>query len=73
MAPKQTMVLKVHMSCEKYRTKAMKIVVGTNGVTGVRLEKDQEKLTVEGERVDIVALAQTLSKKVGSTEIIKVS
>ncbi|KAF2545517.1 hypothetical protein F2Q70_00024028 [Brassica cretica] len=70
---KQTMVLKVNMSSEKYRTKAMKIVVGASGVKGVRLEKEQGKLMVEGEGVDVLALAQTLKKKVGKTEIIKVS
>ncbi|WZY96405.1 hypothetical protein YC2023_068734 [Brassica napus] len=70
---KQTIVLKVNMSGKKYRNKAMKIVVGTSGVTGVRLEKDKETLTVEGEGVDVLALARALEKKVGKTEIIKVS
>ncbi|KAL0708750.1 hypothetical protein Bca4012_075176 [Brassica carinata] len=69
----QTMVLKVNMSSEKYRTKAMKIVVGASGVKGVRLEKEQGKLMVEGEGVDVLELARTLKKKVGKTEIIKVS
>ena len=39
----------------------------------MRLEKEQGKLMVEGEGVDVLALAQTLKKKVGKTEIIKVS
>ncbi|CDY49336.1 BnaA05g32980D [Brassica napus] len=51
------------MSGKKYRNKAMKIVVGTSGVTGVRLEKDKETLTVEGEGVDVLALARALEKK----------
>ncbi|KAG2261731.1 hypothetical protein Bca52824_068810 [Brassica carinata] len=70
---KQTMVLKVRMRCEKCRTKAMTIVAGTYGVTAVQLEREQGKLMVEGERVDIAALAQTLTKKVGYTEIIYVA
>ena len=39
----------------------------------MRLEKDKETLTVEGEGVDVLALARALKKKVGKTEIIKVS
>ncbi|KAF8108382.1 hypothetical protein N665_0109s0010 [Sinapis alba] len=69
----QTMVLKVRMRCEKCRTKAMMIVAGTYGVTAMRLDREQEKLVVEGERVEIAVLVQTLSKKVGYTEILHVS
>ncbi|KAJ4901369.1 Uncharacterized protein Rs2_15320 [Raphanus sativus] len=69
---KQTMVLKVPPMSEKSRIKTMKIVSVTYGVTGVWLEKEQGKLTVEGEGVDISALVQTLRKKVGYTDIIKV-
>lgn len=39
----------------------------------MRLEKEQGKLMVEGEGVDVLELARTLKKKVGKTEIIKVS
>ncbi|KAL0737360.1 hypothetical protein Bca4012_013570 [Brassica carinata] len=69
---KQTMVLKVRMKCEECRTKAMTIVAGTHGVTAVRLERGKGKLMVEGERVDIADLVQTLAKKVGDTEILYV-
>lgn len=43
-----------------------------SGVMGVWFEKEQGKLTVEGEGVDILAFAQTLKKKLGSAEIIEV-
>ena len=44
-----------------------------SGVTSVRLEREQGKLVVEGEQVEIAVLAQTLTKKVGRTEIVHVS
>ncbi|XP_022543715.1 uncharacterized protein LOC106401020 isoform X1 [Brassica napus] len=55
------------------RTKAFKIIAGTFGVMSVRLEREQGKLVVEGEQVEIAVLAQTLTKKVGRTEIVHVS
>lgn len=44
-----------------------------SGVMSVRLEREQGKLVVEGEQVEIAVLAQTLTKKVGRTEIVHVS
>ena len=49
-----------------------------SGVNAMRLDEDkekqnQEKLTVEGEGVDIVTLARTLKKKVGKTDIFQVT
>ncbi|XP_009101379.1 uncharacterized protein LOC103827613 [Brassica rapa] len=70
---KQTIVLKIRMRCDKCRTKAFKIIAGTFGVMSVRLEREQGKLVVEGEQVEIAVLAQTLTKKVGRTEIVHVS
>ncbi|CAN7003253.1 unnamed protein product [Brassica rapa subsp. trilocularis] len=75
---KQTIVLDVTIKDDKRRTKAKKIAVGTKGVNAMRLDEDkekqnQEKLTVEGEGVDIVTLARTLKKKVGKTDIFQVT
>uniref|UniRef100_M4ET66 Ketoreductase domain-containing protein n=1 Tax=Brassica campestris TaxID=3711 RepID=M4ET66_BRACM len=75
---KQTIVLDVTIKDDKRRTKAKKIAGGTKGVNAMRLDEDkekqnQEKLTVEGEGVDIVTLARTLKKKVGKTDIFQVT
>ncbi|KAF8089866.1 hypothetical protein N665_0495s0014 [Sinapis alba] len=69
---KQIIELEVTIKTEKHRNRAMKIVGGTNGVTSMKFEKE-ENLKVEGEEVDLVVLAYTLKKKVGATKILKVS
>ncbi|CAN7107935.1 unnamed protein product [Brassica rapa subsp. narinosa] len=62
----------------KKNTSLMKKNHTFSGVNAMRLDEDkekqnQEKLTVEGEGVDIVTLARTLKKKVGKTDIFQVT
>ncbi|CAN8245647.1 unnamed protein product [Cochlearia groenlandica] len=74
MSVQKVMVLKVHMCCDKSRTKALKTAAEASGVTSVRLEgEDQERLRVEGCGVNVTKLVQTLIKNVGYTEIHYVS
>ncbi|KAK2448132.1 Copper transport protein family [Trifolium repens] len=67
----QKIVVKVHMSCQKCRTKALKVAAATYGVNFVGLEgEDKDKLVVIGDGVDAVKLTNCLRKKVGHTEIV---
>ncbi|KAI9076089.1 hypothetical protein K1719_021723 [Acacia pycnantha] len=62
---KQKIVMKVHMSSQKCRTKALKLVASVNGVSFVGLEGDEkEKVVVIGDGVDAVKLTNCLRKKV---------
>ncbi|XP_027933384.1 heavy metal-associated isoprenylated plant protein 47 [Vigna unguiculata] len=71
---KQKIVMKVHMSCEKCRTKALKVGAAANGVNFVGLEgESKEKLVVIGDGVDAVKLTNLLRKKVGQTDIISLA
>ncbi|CAJ2658138.1 heavy metal-associated isoprenylated plant protein 47 [Trifolium pratense] len=68
---KQKIVMKVYMSCQKCRTKALKVVAGAYGVNFVGLEgEEKDKLVVIGDGVDAVKLTNCLRKKVGQTEIV---
>ncbi|GAB2293733.1 hypothetical protein Dimus_027945 [Dionaea muscipula] len=70
---KQKIVIKVHMSCEKCRTKAMKVAATTSGVNSVALQgNDKDQLVVMGDKVDSACLATTLKKKVGHAMIVSV-
>ncbi|WJX23090.1 hypothetical protein P8452_12335 [Trifolium repens] len=63
--------MKVHMSCQKCRTKAFKVVAAAYGVNFVGLEgEEKDKLVVIGDGVDAVKLTNCLRKKVGHTEIV---
>ncbi|KAI9124528.1 hypothetical protein K1719_004450 [Acacia pycnantha] len=67
-------VMKVHMSCQKCRAKALKLVASANGVSFVGLEGDEkEKVVVIGDGVDAVKLTNSLRKKVGHTNILSVA
>ncbi|KAL2341437.1 hypothetical protein Fmac_009377 [Flemingia macrophylla] len=71
---KQKIVMKVHMSCQKCRTKALKVVASANGVSFVGLEGEaRDKLVVIGEGMDVVKLTNSLRKKVGHTDIISLA
>ncbi|KAI9076094.1 hypothetical protein K1719_041955 [Acacia pycnantha] len=71
---KQKIVMKVHMSCQKCRAKALKLVASANGVNFVGLEGDEkEKVVVIGDGVDAVNLTKCLRKKVGYTAILSVA
>ncbi|XP_020220228.1 disease resistance protein Pik-1 [Cajanus cajan] len=70
---KQKIVMKVNMSSQKSRTKALKIVASANGVSFVGLEgEEKDKLVVIGD-VDAVKLTNSLRKKVGHTDIISLA
>ncbi|KEH15709.1 heavy metal transport/detoxification superfamily protein, partial [Medicago truncatula] len=67
----QKIVMRVHMRCQKCRTKALEVVAGANGVNFVGLEGDEkDKIVVIGDGVDAVTLTKCLRKKVGQTEIV---
>ncbi|GAU37074.1 hypothetical protein TSUD_378160, partial [Trifolium subterraneum] len=60
----QKIVMKVHMSCQKCRTKALKVVAASYE------GEEKDKLVVIGDGVDAVKITNCLRKKVGSTEIV---
>ncbi|KAG4956392.1 hypothetical protein JHK85_042772 [Glycine max] len=71
---KQKIVMKVHMNCQKCRTKALKVVAAASGVNFVGLEgEEKDKLVVIGDEVDPVKLTNSLRKKVGHTDIISLA
>ncbi|XP_014518246.1 heavy metal-associated isoprenylated plant protein 47 [Vigna radiata var. radiata] len=71
---KQKIVMRVQMSCQKCRTKALMLGAAANGVNFVGLEgESKEKLVVIGDGVDAVKLTNSLRKKVGQTDIISLA
>ncbi|TKY72293.1 6-phosphofructokinase 2 [Spatholobus suberectus] len=71
---KQKIVMKVHMNCQKCRTKALKVVAAANGVNFVGLEGEaKDNLVVIGDGVDAVKLTNSLRKRVGQTHIISLA
>ncbi|TYH10624.1 hypothetical protein ES288_A07G191900v1 [Gossypium darwinii] len=71
---KQTMVVKVTMSDEKSRSKALKVVVGFSGVESASLKgDDKSQIEVTGDGVDAVQLTSRLRKSVGHAELVSVS
>nr|XP_023894337.1 heavy metal-associated isoprenylated plant protein 47-like [Quercus suber] len=61
---KQKIVIKVQMTSDKCRIKAMKIAPKTRGVISVALEgSDKDQLAVIGEDVDSAKLTCLLEKK----------
>ncbi|XP_062170240.1 heavy metal-associated isoprenylated plant protein 47-like isoform X2 [Alnus glutinosa] len=61
------------MTCDKCRTKAMKIAAKTSGVNSVAIEgSDKDQLVVIGEGVDTPNLTRSLRKKLCYAEILKV-
>ncbi|GMI66301.1 hypothetical protein HRI_000299400 [Hibiscus trionum] len=68
------MVVKVHMSTEKARTKALKIAVGLSGVESASLKgDDKSQIEVTGDGVDAVKLTSQLRKHVGYAELLSVA
>ncbi|KAK4575564.1 hypothetical protein RGQ29_026498 [Quercus rubra] len=64
---KQKIIIRVKMTCEKCRIKAMNIASSTNGVISVAVEgSDKDHLVVIGEGVDSANLTCSLRKKVSS-------
>ncbi|KAB2607282.1 hypothetical protein D8674_006999 [Pyrus ussuriensis x Pyrus communis] len=69
---KQKIVMKVQLSSEKCRTKALKIAAVAKGVSTVSIEAEKEHVVVIGDGVDAVDLAKSLKKKLGSGTIVSV-
>ncbi|CAN6268181.1 unnamed protein product [Urochloa humidicola] len=70
---KQKIVIKVSMSSEKSRSKAMALVARADGVSSMGVTGDgKDQLEVVGDGVDTVCLVQCLRKKIGHAEILKV-
>ncbi|TKW39978.1 hypothetical protein SEVIR_1G215600v4 [Setaria viridis] len=70
---KQKIVIKVQMSCDKCRSKAMALVAAKGGVVSVAIAgADRDQVVVVGEGVDSVELTSTLRKKVGPAQLVQV-
>ncbi|KAG6668726.1 heavy metal-associated isoprenylated plant protein 41-like [Carya illinoinensis] len=70
---KQKIVIKVQMTCDKCRTKAMKIAATSSGVISVGIQgPDKDQLVVTGEGVDSACLTLSLKKKLCYATILTV-
>ncbi|KAM0831385.1 hypothetical protein ACQ4PT_065583 [Festuca glaucescens] len=70
---KQKIVIKVEMTCDKCRSKAMALVAATVGVDSVALAGDgKDQVVVVGDGVDSVKLTTALRKKVGHAQLVQV-
>ncbi|KAL6845831.1 hypothetical protein ACP4OV_024406 [Aristida adscensionis] len=70
---KQKIVIRVSMSCEKSRSKAMALVARADGVSSMGVTGDgRDRLEVVGDGIDPVCLVNYLRKKVGRAEILQV-
>jgi hypothetical protein len=70
---KQKIVIKVEMTCDKCRSKAMALVAATLGVDSVALGGDgKDQVVVVGNGVDSVKLTSALRKKVGHAHLVQV-
>uniref|UniRef100_A0ACD5YTY8 Uncharacterized protein n=1 Tax=Avena sativa TaxID=4498 RepID=A0ACD5YTY8_AVESA len=69
----QKIVIKVQMSSDRCRSKAMALVAATTGVDSVALAGDpKDQLVVVGDGVDPVKLTSALRRKVGHAELVQV-
>nr|CAB3487336.1 unnamed protein product [Digitaria exilis] len=69
----QKIVIKVSMSSEKSRSKAMELVAKADGVSSMGVTGgDKDQLEVIGVDVDTVCLVKCLRKKLGHADILKV-
>ncbi|CAN6275975.1 unnamed protein product [Urochloa humidicola] len=70
---KQKIVIKVSMSSEKSRSKAMELVARADGVSSMGvIGNGRDQLEVVGDGVDAVCLVKCLRKKIGHADILKV-
>ncbi|CAL4968569.1 unnamed protein product [Urochloa decumbens] len=70
---KQKIVIKVQMSSDRCRSKAMALVAATGGVDSVALAGDgKDQVVVVGEDVDSVKLTEALRKKIGGAQLVQV-
>jgi hypothetical protein len=69
----QKIVIKVNMTSDRCRSKAMALVAATVGVSSVALAGDgKDQVVVVGEGVDSVKLTTRLRKKVGHAQLLQV-
>ncbi|CAL9134039.1 unnamed protein product [Musa textilis] len=69
----QKIVIRVQMNCDRCRSKAMKTAVGNHGIETVSIDgEEKDLLVIIGERVDSVALACSLRKKLHCADIVTV-
>ena len=69
----QKIVIKVQMSCDKCRAKAMALVAAAGGVDSVAIAgADRDQVVVVGEGVDSIHLTAALRRKVGPAHILQV-
>ncbi|XP_037489192.1 disease resistance protein RGA5-like [Triticum dicoccoides] len=69
---KQKMVIRVHMTCDKCRSKAMGLVASVYGVERVEIQgDDRDQLAVVGDGVDAANLTACL-RKVGNADLLTV-
>ncbi|CAI9787207.1 unnamed protein product [Fraxinus pennsylvanica] len=57
------------MHCEKMKSKAMQIAARVEGVTSLTIEKENDKMVVIGEGIDVACLVLSLRKKFCFVEI----
>ncbi|PQQ15959.1 heavy metal-associated isoprenylated plant protein 47 [Prunus yedoensis var. nudiflora] len=69
---KQKIVIKVQLTSENCRTKALKIAAEAKGVSNVSIDVEKAVVEVIGIGVDAVSLAQSLEKKLGFASIVSV-
>ncbi|KAF8693598.1 hypothetical protein HU200_039003 [Digitaria exilis] len=70
----QKIVIKVQMSCDKCRSKAMALVAAKCGVDSVAIAgADRDQVVVVGDGVDSIELTSALRKKVGPAHIVEVA
>ncbi|XP_062013856.1 heavy metal-associated isoprenylated plant protein 47-like [Rosa rugosa] len=65
-------VMKVQMSSEKCRTKALKIAAVAKGVSKVSIEPEKDQVEVIGIGIDSMTLTMTMRKKVGHADILSI-
>ncbi|KAM0831384.1 hypothetical protein ACQ4PT_065582 [Festuca glaucescens] len=69
----QMIVIKVEMTSDKCRSKAMALVAATVGVDSVALAGDgKDMVVVVGDGIDSVKLTTALRKKVGHAQLVQV-
>ncbi|KAL6899682.1 hypothetical protein ACP4OV_006340 [Aristida adscensionis] len=69
----QKIVIKVEMSCDKCRSKAMALVAATGRVDSVAIAGDgRDQVVVVGDGVDAIGLTSALRKKVGPAQLLQV-
>ncbi|KAF8044700.1 hypothetical protein N665_7221s0001 [Sinapis alba] len=71
---KQKILIRVSMTDDKTRAKAMKTAVQFKGVSGAEIKGDhRNQIEVTGVEVDIICLTNTLRKKVAFAELVSVN